>query len=63
MGIWFLAAALGSKLAGLLAGNFNENDPTSLTDFFITQSIWVGLATALLFALVPWVKKLMGGVK
>ena len=63
MGIWFLAAALGSKLAGLLAGQFDENDPTSLTDFFLTQAIWVGLATAILFALVPWVKRLMGGVR
>jgi len=63
MGIWFLAAALGSKLAGLLASNFDEADPASLTDFFLAQAIWVGLATGLLFALVPWVKRLMGGVR
>lgn len=63
MGIWFLAAALGSKLAGLLAGNFDEADPSSLTHFFLTQALWVGLATGLLFALVPWVKRLMGGVR
>ncbi|MCF3650910.1 peptide MFS transporter [Synoicihabitans lomoniglobus] len=62
MGIWFLAAALGNKLAGLLAGSFDENDPASLTDFFLTQAIWVGVATAVLFALVPWVRRLMGGV-
>ena len=62
MGIWFLAAALGNKLAGLLAGNFDESDPTTLVDFFLTQALWVGVPTVILFALVPWVKKLMGGV-
>jgi POT family proton-dependent oligopeptide transporter len=62
MGIWFLAAALGNKLAGLLAGSFDESDPSSLVDFFLTQALWVGGATVLLFALVPWVKRLMGGV-
>ena len=62
MGIWFLAAALGNKIAGLLAGGFDESDPTSLVQFFLTQAMWVGVATVLLFALVPWVKRLMGGV-
>jgi POT family proton-dependent oligopeptide transporter len=62
MGVWFLAAALGNKIAGLLAGGFDESNPASLTQFFLTQAMWVGLATMLLFALVPWVKRLMGGV-
>ena len=62
MGIWFLAAALGNKIAGLLAGGFDESDPSSLVQFFLTQAMWVGVATVLLFALVPWVKRLMGGV-
>ena len=62
MGIWFLAAALGNKLAGLLAGSFDETNPTSLADFFMTQALWVGGATVVLFALVPWVRRLMGGV-
>lgn len=63
MGIWFLAAALGNKLAGVLAGHFNSSSPTELADFFTRQAMWVGGATLLLFALVPWVKKLMGGVR
>ncbi len=62
MGIWFLAAALGNKLAGLLAGDFDESDPTSLVDFFLKQAMWVGIATVILLALVPWVKRLMGKV-
>ncbi len=62
MGIWFLAAALGNKLAGLLASGFDENDLASLPDFFLTQALFVGGATVVLLALVPWVKRLMGGV-
>lgn len=63
MGIWFLAAALGNKLAGVLAGEFNSTDSGALGNFFLTQAMWVGVATVILFALVPWVKKLMGGVR
>ena len=62
MGIWFLAAALGNKLAGLLAGEFKSDSPQALADFFLNQALLVGGATLVLFLLVPWVKKLMGGV-
>jgi POT family proton-dependent oligopeptide transporter len=63
MGIWFLAAALGNKLAGVLAGEFTATDAPALAAFFEKQSLWVGIAVVVLFALVPWVKKLMGGVR
>jgi POT family proton-dependent oligopeptide transporter len=63
MGIWFLAAALGNKLAGVLAGTFNSDSPDALATFFLTQATWVGVATVILLALVPWVKRLMGGVR
>lgn len=63
MGIWFLAAALGNKLAGVLAGEFNSSSPASIADFFLHQALSVGAATAVLLALVPWVKRLMGGVR
>jgi POT family proton-dependent oligopeptide transporter len=63
MGIWFLAAALGNKLAGALAGDFTSTDGGELASFFLKQAAWVGVATLILFALAPWVKKLMGGVK
>ena len=63
MGIWFLAAALGNKLAGVLAGDFKSDDPASLVTFFWHQALWVGGATLALFLLVPWLRKLMGGVR
>jgi POT family proton-dependent oligopeptide transporter len=63
MGIWFLAAALGNKLAGVLAGHFESKDPNALADFFLRQAMWVGVATVVLLMLVPWVKRLMGGIR
>ena len=63
MGIWFLAAALGNKLAGVLAGDFKSDNAGELATFFWHQALWVGGATLVLFALVPWTRKLMCGVK
>jgi POT family proton-dependent oligopeptide transporter len=63
MGIWFMALALGNKLAGVLAGGFTSDEPAALARFFWNQALTVGVATAILFALSPWVKRLMGGVK
>ncbi len=63
MGIWFLAAALGNKLAGVLAGNFTSTNPERLADFFFHQALFVGAATLVMLALVPWTKRLMGGVR
>lgn len=63
MGIWFLALALGNKLAGALAGEFTSESPAELASFFWHQALWVGLATLALFALVPWVKRLMSGIR
>jgi POT family proton-dependent oligopeptide transporter len=63
MGIWFLAAALGNKLAGVLAGEFKSDNADQLATFFWHQALGVGACTLVLFALVPWMKKLMGGVR
>jgi POT family proton-dependent oligopeptide transporter len=63
MGIWFLAAALGNKLAGVLAGEFKSDNAGELATFFWHQALIVGGCTLALFVLVPWVKKLMGGIR
>jgi POT family proton-dependent oligopeptide transporter len=62
LGVWFLAAAWGNKLAGVLGSGFTASNAEGLSTFFLQQAILVGVATLLLLALVPWVKKLMGGV-
>jgi POT family proton-dependent oligopeptide transporter len=63
MGIWFLAAALGNKLAGVLAGEFKSDNADQLATFFWHQALIVGGCTLALFLLVPWVRKLMGGIR
>ncbi len=63
MGVWFLSMALGNKLAGVLASDFDAAHPSRLAHSFLLQSLWVGAATLALLACVPWVKRLMGGVK
>jgi POT family proton-dependent oligopeptide transporter len=60
MGVWFLATSLGNKLAGTLAGGFDAKDPDKLAGFFLDQALVVGAMTAVLLALAPWVKRLMG---
>lgn len=61
LGLWFLAAAFGNKLAGVLGGSFDSEDPGALVSFFSTQALWVALAALTLFGLAPWVRKLSGG--
>jgi POT family proton-dependent oligopeptide transporter len=62
MGVWFLAAALGNKLAGTLAGDFTATNAPALADFFMKQALWVGVAFVGLIAIARWVKRLMGEV-
>jgi POT family proton-dependent oligopeptide transporter len=61
LGVWFLAAAWGNKLAGVLGSGFTT-DASSLAVFFLQQAALVGVATLLLWALAPWIKRLMSGV-
>jgi POT family proton-dependent oligopeptide transporter len=63
MGVWFLAASFGSKLAGYLSGFFVANNAGQLVKLY--GGIAVGLlASAVILALLtPKVKKLMGTVR
>jgi POT family proton-dependent oligopeptide transporter len=63
LGVWFLAAAWGNKLAGILGGGYDGADPHGLAIFFLQQAVMLGVATLALLALVPWIKRLMGGVR
>jgi POT family proton-dependent oligopeptide transporter len=59
LGVWFLADALGNKLAGVLAGEFTSTDPVRLASFFEAQALAIALTAAALFALVPLLKRWM----
>jgi proton-dependent oligopeptide transporter, POT family len=63
LGIWFLGAAFGNKFAGVLATAFGEGDASQLDHFFGQQSVAVFIIAAVFLALVPWVRRRMGGVK
>ena len=62
LGLWFLAAAFGNKLAGVLGGGLKTEDPSALAAFFSTQALWVAAAAALMFMVAPWVRRLSGGI-
>jgi POT family proton-dependent oligopeptide transporter len=62
LGLWFLAAAFGNKLAGVLGGGFTSEDPAALSTAFLTQGLLVAIAAGLMFALAPWVKRLSGEI-
>ena len=59
MGTWFMGAALGNLIAGLVAGQF---ETLPLPQLFLTVSISVGLVGVLFFLFARPIKKLMGGV-
>ena len=62
MGVWFLAASFGSKLAGYLSG-FYVPDAGVLMKLFGSIAAGLLISAALLAVLTPKVKKLMGEVK
>lgn len=63
LGIWFLGAAFGNKLASVLGSGFNATDPAGLAQFFTQQAVLVAVCAALMLLATPWLKRLMGGVR
>jgi POT family proton-dependent oligopeptide transporter len=63
LGVWFLAAAWGNKLAGVLGSGYSAHDPAGLASFFLQQAAMVGVATLALVILIPWLKQMMRGVR
>jgi proton-dependent oligopeptide transporter, POT family len=61
MGVWFLAASLGSKLAGYLSGFYVAN-PWQLTKLYGGIAIGLLIAAVVLAVLTPTIKRLMGKV-
>lgn len=63
MGVWFLAASFGNKLAGYFAGFFNANDTGALTTLYGSLAVGLLIAAGILAALTPAIRKMMGGVR
>lgn len=60
MGIWFMGAALGNYIGGRVGGLF-ETFP--LKNIFLAIFLFSLAASAIMFVLIPWMKRLMGEVK
>jgi len=63
MGLWFLTLALGSFLAGLLAGDYNAHDLTTLPALYLKLCCWSAAGGAVMLLITPPVKRLMAGVR
>ena len=63
-GMWYLAIAIGNKLAAILGGQIeNITKEYSLSTFFLIFTIVPIVAGLIVIALNPLMKKLMHGVK
>ncbi|EIW90792.1 transporter, major facilitator family protein [Capnocytophaga sp. oral taxon 412 str. F0487] len=63
-GVWYLAVAIGHKLAAVLGGQIeNITREYSLSTFFLIFTIVPAVAGVLIILINPFVKKLMHGVK
>jgi POT family proton-dependent oligopeptide transporter len=60
MGLWFLATALGNKLAGELGRFFTTTNPGQLVKLYGGIGVGLLLAAGILALLTPKLKKLMG---
>ena len=63
MGLWFLSMAFGNMLAGYLSGFFDEKALNTLMILFGSMGIAGLLATSILAALTPMVRRLMGTIR
>ena len=63
MGIWFLAAAFGNKLAGYLSGFFVSDNPDRLATLYGGIAVGLIVSAGILALLTPTVKRLMGKVR
>jgi len=60
MGTWFLGAAVGNALAGLIGGHVGAGDAAAMPAQFLQMCFIAGGAGLLLLATSPWLKKLTG---
>ena len=63
MGIWFLAAALGNLIAGLVGGNVDPKNLAEMPKLFTATTVSLFVATVVLGAMVVPVRRMMVGVK
>ena len=60
LGTWFLGAAVGNALAGLIGGHVGSSDATAMPAQFLQMCFIAGGAGMVLIVASPWLKKLTG---
>ena len=55
MGGWFLATAIGNKLAGVLSGMWDLFEKKS--NFFLTNALLTAGAFLIIWMLLPWLRR------
>jgi proton-dependent oligopeptide transporter, POT family len=63
MGLWFLTLALGSFLAGLLAGDYDAQHLATLPALYLKLFWWSAASGVVMLLITPPVKRLMAGVR
>ena len=63
LGVWFLATAIGNNLAGQIAGEFDGSNVAAMPHQYLGIFWWGLIGGAVMFAITPIAKRLMGGVK
>jgi POT family proton-dependent oligopeptide transporter len=63
MGLWFVGASLGNLIAGLFAGNFNENNVEAMPDLFMQFCIYGVVAGVVMIIFYKPIKSWMGGIE
>jgi proton-dependent oligopeptide transporter, POT family len=63
LGVWFMATALGTNLAGQLSGDYDASKLESLPALFLKIFWWGAIGGGVMLLLTPFLKKLMPGVK
>lgn len=63
MGTWFMGAALGNLIAGLVAGRFGEDSLQQMPERFLTVTLTTVGFGVLMILLLPWLRKLTGNIK
>ena len=61
MGLWFVAAAIGNALSGVLAGRLHMTDPALLSGGFFNIFLMGLISGLIMFLLAPSYRKLCGG--
>jgi proton-dependent oligopeptide transporter, POT family len=63
MGVWFLSVSFGNLMAGIVAGEFSDDNVAAFPDQFMQVFLFAAGVAALLLLISRPVKKLMHGVE